>query len=49
MRIRRPRSLTGWKIVFATIIGTVGGVYVWKPLLKEELSKRIDEEKSDVK
>jgi hypothetical protein len=47
MRIRRPRTLTGGKIIFATVLGTVAGVYIWKPLLKEEKSKRIVE--SDVK
>lgn len=48
MRIRRPRGLTGGKIIFATILGTVGGVYIWKPLWKEEMSKRIVEQ-PDVK
>jgi hypothetical protein len=40
MRIRHPRSLTRGGVVFAIIIGTIGGAYIWKPLLKEELSKR---------
>jgi hypothetical protein len=40
MYIRRPRSLTRGRIVFVTILGIFGGVYIWKPLLKDELSKR---------
>jgi hypothetical protein len=43
MYIRRPRSLTGGKIILATILGTIGGVYIWKPLLKEELGKRVEQ------
>jgi hypothetical protein len=39
MYIRRPRSLSGGKIIFATILGIFGGVYIWKPLLRDELSK----------
>ena len=48
MRIRHPRNLTRGGVVFAIIIGTIGGAYIWKPLLKEELSKRAVEE-ADIK
>jgi hypothetical protein len=43
MYIRRPRSLTRGKIIFVTILGIFGGVYIWKPLLRDELSKRVEE------
>jgi ABC-type taurine transport system substrate-binding protein len=48
MRIRHPRNLTRGTIVFAMILGTIAGAYIWKPLLKEELSKRA-EEQTDIK
>lgn len=44
MRIRKPRNITGSQIVVATIIGILGGVYIWQPLLlryrKQELSQK---------
>jgi hypothetical protein len=43
MYIRRPRSLTRGKIIFATILGISGGIYIWKPLLRNELSKRAEQ------
>jgi hypothetical protein len=44
MYIRRPRSLTSGKIIFVTIVGLFGGVYIWKPLLRDELSRRAEEQ-----
>jgi hypothetical protein len=44
MRIRRPRNLTRGGVVFAIVIGMIGGVYIWKPLLKEELRRRAEEQ-----
>jgi uncharacterized protein YneF (UPF0154 family) len=43
MYIRRPRILTRGKIVVATILGVFGGVYIWKPLLRDELNKRAEQ------
>ncbi|XP_048512803.1 uncharacterized protein LOC105686140 [Athalia rosae] len=31
MRIRRPRGLSNSQIIFASILGTFGGFYIWKP------------------
>lgn len=36
MRIRRPRNITGVQIGFVTILGVLGGFYIWKPALVEE-------------
>lgn len=33
MKIRRPLSLSGLQIGFATLLGVFGGVYIWKPAL----------------
>lgn len=32
MRIRKPRSLSGAQIGFVTVLGVIGGYYIWKPV-----------------
>lgn len=49
MKIRRPRGLTGAQIGLATVLGVLGGIYIWKPLLEKvpgEL-KAVSVKKSD--
>lgn len=39
MRIRKPKIPT-IQIVLTSILGAIGGVYVWKPLYDEEFKKQ---------
>lgn len=33
MYIRKPRGISTTQIFIVTIIGVIGGVYIWRPLL----------------
>lgn len=35
IRIRRFRGLSGLEIGLATVLGVIGGIYVWKPIFIE--------------
>lgn len=35
--------ITRWQVALVTIMGTLGGVYIWKPAL-EEHAKKVKEE-----
>lgn len=35
MRIRKPRAFTFPGVLLATVLGVLGGVYIWKPLIEE--------------
>lgn len=32
MRIKRPRGITGIELGIVTILGVLGGIYIWKPI-----------------
>lgn len=32
MKIRRPKGITGLELGLVTIIGILGGIYIWKPV-----------------
>lgn len=34
-RIRRIRGLSNRDLIIATVLGTVGGYYIWAPVIKE--------------
>lgn len=36
MKIRRIRGLTGAEIGLATILGVLGGIYIWKPIFTQQ-------------
>jgi len=38
MRIRAPKGLTRFQIVFASALGIAGGVYVWKPIFEKQFN-----------
>lgn len=46
MRIRKPRSLTGAQIGFATVLGVIGGYYIWKPVFAPNVSVEKSTEQS---
>lgn len=35
MKIRRPFGLTGFEIALTSVLGVIGGVYIWKPVIGE--------------
>lgn len=35
MRIRKPRGLTTTQLMVTTVVGVLGGVYIYKPLFLE--------------
>lgn len=39
MRIRKPRGLTTTQLMVATVIGVLGGVYIYKPIFVEYSKK----------
>lgn len=39
MRIRKPRGLTTTQLMVTTVIGAIGGVYIYKPLFLENRKK----------
>lgn len=39
MRIRKPRGLTTIQLMVTTVIGVIGGLYIYKPLLLENHKK----------
>lgn len=39
MRIRRPKNLTGAELGLATLLGVLGGVYIWKPYITDYKDK----------
>lgn len=36
MRIRKPRGLTTTQLMVTTVVGVLGGLYIYKPLLLEK-------------
>lgn len=39
IRIRKPRGLSTFSLLVAVALGTVGGFYIYRPLLIEQLNK----------
>lgn len=37
MRIRKPRGLTRKNLLVGIVLGTISGIYIWKPFLDEKL------------
>lgn len=35
MQIRRPRGVTVTQLMVVTVVGFLGGVYIWKPLFSK--------------
>jgi hypothetical protein len=48
MKIRKPGNLTGAQIGFATILGVLGGIYIWRPyfIQYQQQSKETQESNS---
>lgn len=40
MRIYRPRGITNGQIVLVTVLGVIGGIYIWKPLFEENFPRQ---------
>jgi len=40
MRIRKPRGLTTTQLMVATVIGVIGGLYIYQPLVLENRKNR---------
>ena len=40
MRIRKPRGVTPLQLVFVSVVGVLGGVYIWKPVF-QSFNKKI--------
>lgn len=40
MRIYKPRGITNGQIVLVTILGVIGGIYIWKPLFEEHFPRK---------
>lgn len=41
MRIRKPRGLTTIQLMVTTVVGVLGGLYIYKPLLLENRKKNL--------
>lgn len=39
MRIRKPRGLTTTQLMVTTVVGILGGLYIYKPLLLDNRKK----------
>ncbi len=48
MLIRGRRGLTRFQILLAGVLGTLGGVYIWKPLFEERLQTKEQDKKSQI-
>lgn len=40
MRIRKPRGITTTQLMVTTLVGALGGFYIYKPLLEENRKNR---------
>lgn len=53
MKIRIPGRLTGIQLGLATVLGVLGGIYIWKPLLiqykESEITRNSDSERKNLK
>lgn len=39
MRIRKPRGLTTTQLMVATVVGVIGGVYIYRPFILDNQKK----------
>lgn len=46
MRIRKPRNISTAQLMVVTVVGVLGGIYIWRPLLTKFRSEEITIEKS---
>lgn len=47
MQIRRPRGVTIPQLMVVTVIGVLGGVYIWQPLLIKYRNEQKAEKAND--
>ncbi|XP_077299288.1 uncharacterized protein LOC143920323 [Arctopsyche grandis] len=40
MRIRRPRDISTLDLVVVTVLGVVGGVYIWRPIFDKRSAEQ---------
>lgn len=45
IRIRKPRGISLVQLMVVSVVGLVGGIYIWKPLF-QELRRQKNEESS---
>lgn len=47
IRIRKPRGISTIQLLVVSVVGLVGGVYIWKPLF-QNLRRQQNEEKAPI-
>jgi hypothetical protein len=45
--IPRPRGLSFPQLALVTVVGVLGGIYIWRPLIAEHLKKQQEEKKKE--